>query len=56
MEQKEYLTYNERIKYNKGRPIRCTCGRIIGFERDGEIYIICRSCKGAEHICKATSH
>lgn len=39
------LTYKEVIEYNKGKPIRCQCGRIIGYKVDNDIFIFCRSCK-----------
>ena len=42
---KERLTYKEQIKYNKGEPIKCECGKRIGYILNGKIYIFCRSCK-----------
>lgn len=27
------------------KPIRCTCGKLIGIMRDGKIYIKCKGCK-----------
>jgi len=50
-----YLTYKERIEYNKGVPIKCVCGRIIGFIKDGKPYVICHGCRGAVNIVKGKS-
>ena len=27
------------------KPIRCTCGKLIGLMRNGKIYIKCKGCK-----------
>lgn len=34
---------NEQNK--SGRPIRCDCGKLIAFERQGKVYIKCKGCK-----------
>lgn len=44
------LTITEQITYNKGKPIRCECGKLIGYMRNGEIYIMCRGCKHEVNI------
>ena len=56
MRTDEYLTYRQRIEYNKGIPIKCGCGRVIGFIRDGKPYVICHSCKGAICIKKGNGN
>ena len=50
MEYKKRLTGQENIEYNKGTPIRCDCGKLIGYLRDGEIYVLCRGCKHEVNI------
>jgi len=42
---KERLTYKDKITYNKGEPIRCDCGKIIGYRVKDKVFIFCRSCK-----------
>ena len=32
-------------KSNKGHPVRCDCGKLIAYERDGAIYVMCKRCK-----------
>ena len=30
---------------NRGTPIRCECGKLIAFYRQGKVYIKCKGCK-----------
>ena len=30
------------------KPIKCTCGKLLAYMRDGRIYVYCKRCK-AEH-------
>ena len=48
--EKPLLTKENLIQYNKGKPIRCACGKLIGYLRDGEVYILCRGCKHEVNI------
>jgi hypothetical protein len=36
----------------KGIPIKCDCGKTLGFYRNGEIYVKCRNCKRDQNITK----
>lgn len=29
----------------RGTPVRCDCGKLIAYERDGRIYVMCKHCK-----------
>lgn len=37
---------------NKGRPVRCDCGKLIAYERDGGIYVMCKRCKREIRVTK----
>ena len=39
------LTGKGADNYNKGSPVRCECGKIIAYRRDGKIYLYCKQCK-----------
>lgn len=39
------LTKDKMAKYNKGKPVRCECGWIVAYERDGVLYLYCKKCK-----------
>lgn len=39
------LTNSENVRYNKGSPIRCDCGRVIAFMQDGKLHVKCQDCK-----------
>ena len=38
---------------HKDTPIRCECGRVVAYIRDGKIYVKCKSCKREVEISKA---
>lgn len=40
---------NRKTEY-KGRPIKCKCGKLIAYERDGAVYVQCRGCKHEHKI------
>ena len=46
------MTETKEITYNKGMPIRCECGKVIGMLKDGKIYIKCRGCNHQVDIVK----
>ena len=39
------LTQDKDVGYNKGNPIRCECGKIIAYLKDGKIVLYCKQCK-----------
>lgn len=39
------MTDNKEIGYNKGSPLRCTCGRVAAFMKDGKVYVKCKDCR-----------
>ena len=54
---KEGLTDSGKTTYNKGKPIRCECNRILAIkDSHGNITIKCRSCKKIVTIFRAESH
>lgn len=55
MSRNQSLTDNENIKYNKGDPIRCDCGKVIAFKKDGNIIIKCKHCKRQIAVFRAES-
>lgn len=38
------LTNNNKNPYNKGDPERCSCGRVIAFQKEGKLYVKCKEC------------
>ena len=38
------MTNKDDVKYNKGVPVKCECGKTIGFIKNGKLYIKCRGC------------
>ena len=41
--------------YNKGDPVKCECGKVIAFKKDGDIYIKCKKCKRIILVIRAES-
>ena len=39
------LTKNNNMKYNKGKPVKCTCGQLIAYKKDGKLMLYCKKCK-----------
>ena len=39
------LTEYTPQKYNKGDPVRCECGKIIAYKKDGKLMLYCKQCK-----------
>lgn len=39
------LTKDDNDRYTKGEPIRCDCGKIIAFKKDGKLWLYCKKCK-----------
>lgn len=39
------MTVNNRNGYNKGSPVRCDCGQIIAYKKDGKLMLYCKKCK-----------
>ena len=31
-------------------PIKCTCGKLLAYRRDGKIYVYCKRCKQEHEI------
>jgi hypothetical protein len=45
------LTNRQKITYNKGVAIKCSCcGKTLAFLRNGKIYIKCRFCKQESNV------
>lgn len=38
------MTNDEKISYNKEKPIKCECGKVLAYKKDGKIYIKCKRC------------
>ena len=55
------MTENNKIRYNKGckkdieKPVKCTCGKVIAYQKNGVIYIKCRGCKREIAVARAES-
>ena len=41
------IEYNGNIRNNSnlGEPVRCDCGWIVAYEKNGRIYLYCKKCK-----------
>ena len=39
------LTRNKKNSYNRGIPVRCDCGQIIAFKKNGQLMLYCKHCK-----------
>ena len=39
------MTDDGKVEYNKGKPYRCECHRVVAYQRDGKIYVKCQDCK-----------
>lgn len=39
------LTGGNKNKYNKGKPVRCDCGQLIAYYKNGNLMIYCKKCK-----------
>lgn len=49
------MTSDNKTKYNKGSPIRCECGKVVAFRKEGQIYIKCKGCKRIVAVIRAES-
>lgn len=47
------MTNDEKLSYNKGKPIKCDCGKVLAFKKDGYIYIKCKGCNRIVAIVKS---
>jgi hypothetical protein len=54
--RKTRLTEIKKMGYNNGNPVRCDCGKIVAYERNGKIYVYCKSCKRQIAVVRAKSH
>lgn len=52
----ETLTKSAEKVYNNGEPVKCECGKIVAYERNGNVYVYCRSCKRQVAVIRAKSH
>lgn len=50
------MTETKVMTYNKGNPIKCDCGKIVAYERNGIIYVYCKSCRRQIAVIRAKSH
>lgn len=54
LDKPDKLWYNTTISRDadcgKGRALRCGCGKIIAYQRDGCLYIKCRGCGHEEKV------
>lgn len=50
------MTNHKDMRYSKGIPVRCECGKIVAYERNGKIYVYCKSCKRQIAVIRAKSH
>lgn len=39
------LTKLNKNSYNKGDPIKCDCGQIIAYRKNGKLVLYCKKCK-----------
>ncbi len=39
------MTGNMKKGYNKGSPIKCDCGKIIAYVKNGKLFLYCKNCK-----------
>lgn len=39
------LTKTNKMSYIEGKPIKCTCGKLLAIEKDGKLFVYCKSCK-----------
>lgn len=39
------MTDSKETKYNKGSPVKCECGQIIAYKKDGKLILYCKKCK-----------
>lgn len=37
-------------------PIKCECGRVVAFMKDGKIYVKCKTCKRIVQIIEVKNH
>ena len=39
------MTEHSETVYNKGKPVKCDCGQIIAYRKDGKLMLYCKKCK-----------
>lgn len=39
------MTDDRKIVYNKGEPVKCDCGQIIAYRKEGILMLYCKKCK-----------
>ena len=39
------MTTQRDSNYNKGKPIKCECGKIIAYVKDGKLWLYCKKCR-----------
>ena len=39
------MTNKQNTKYNKGSAIKCECGQIIAYRKNGRLMLYCKKCK-----------
>lgn len=41
------------IELNKGTPVKCDCGKLIAYEREGRIFVLCKRCKREIEVARS---
>lgn len=39
------LTNRVKNGYNRGKPVKCDCGQIIAYMKNGKLMLYCKHCK-----------